>query len=310
MTPTTDCPYCSLADKRGQLYCSLHQTEMATLRSGIFFIHGRRFEQCDDHLTRLSLNFNLDESQAYTVGMRKHHVSPRQYLLIDEGQSFRTACNSDHPGRMLTVAYQVGLAQRMYYALCTSHDTSLDTPEGHAELHLFDQTQPMTPQVTSIASRLAVDNHQLNDVDFHEILEDLLEVVLMGQQGVQRRMASIDKVKRSTRQEIYRRLQWTIEYIDANFTRKVTVEELAGEACLSPFHFKRLFRQVFQQPPYQYIKMKRIQRAKELLARGYAVHEVCNLVGWEDASSFIRLFKKVHSITPGKFKTAVASGER
>jgi AraC-like DNA-binding protein len=110
-------------------------------------------------------------------------------------------------------------------------------------------------------------------------------------------------VKLATKQEIYKRLQWTIEYMDETFTKDLGIDHFANFACLSPFHFKRLFKQVFKVSPYQYIKSKRIEKAAALLQSGYAVHEVCKTVGWEDTSSFIRLFKKTYARTPGKFQS-------
>jgi AraC-like DNA-binding protein len=116
-------------------------------------------------------------------------------------------------------------------------------------------------------------------------------------------MLSIKTVKLSTKQELYTRLQWTKDFINENYAQHLTIGDLADLACLSPFHFQRLFKQVFNLPPYQYIKARRIEKARELLVKGIPVHTVCRSVGWEDTSSFVRLFKQKFSVTPKQYST-------
>jgi AraC family transcriptional regulator len=124
----------------------------------------------------------------------------------------------------------------------------------------------------------------------------------MIQGNIHRDLAAIKKVKKATRVEIYKRLQWALEFMDGHYQEQITVEDLASHACLSIFHFKRMFKEFFGETPYQYLKNIRLKKAADLLVRGMPVNEVCRSVGWEDASSFIRLFKKSMSVTPNQFR--------
>lgn len=311
MPASTECPYCNLAKKQGELYCSRHDTNMSGLRSGLFLIRTSSFQLCDPHMTRLSLNFNLDGEQVYSVESRNHKISPSRYLLINEGQYFRTSAAYERPARMLTIAYKVGVAKEIYRSLSKTHNQLLDNPESktHDDLFLFDRGYDMSPELFKKAAALC----ELNTSDFsadglESMLDDLLEGILIEHLPVQEEMLSMDKVKLSTKQELFKRLQWTKDYINENYARNLTVEELAGVACLSPFHFKRLFRQLFNQPPYQYIKARRMEKARELLLQGLPVSTVCRSVGWEDSSSFVRLFKQEFEITPKQFSLLTRAG--
>src|SRR5689334_19493001 len=99
MLSSTDCSYCSLARKSGELYCSKHSQDMTHLKSGVFYINEKSFEECDWHQTRLSLNFNFDDAQSYHVGSNNYSVSPSKYLLIAEGQWFKTSAQYKSPAR-------------------------------------------------------------------------------------------------------------------------------------------------------------------------------------------------------------------
>ncbi|HEY6332118.1 MAG TPA: AraC family transcriptional regulator, partial [Blastocatellia bacterium] len=97
--------------------------------------------------------------------------------------------------------------------------------------------------------------------------------------------------RRGVHQDIYRRLCRARAFIDAHYDEPLDLDLIAREACLSRFHFLRLFRTVFKQTPHQYLTERRIRRAKELLAASnMSVTEVCFEVGFESLGSFSTLF--------------------
>jgi AraC-like DNA-binding protein len=91
------------------------------------------------------------------------------------------------------------------------------------------------------------------------------------------------------------------EYIREHFNRTLSLEELAGVACLSPFHFHRLFVKNTGMSPHEYVIQIRIDRARELLLKGNSIAEVSTDVGFVDQSHFTRFFKRVVGIAPGRF---------
>jgi len=287
------------------LYCSRHSNDMSALDSGIFFIEGKNFEECDWHVTRLSLNFNFDASQSYFVGNREYRISPEKYLLINEGQSFKTFAASPVESRMVTIAFKVGLAEEICHTLNNSDEYLLEhTAADKGRRNFFEKTYPLDDFFQNRILSL-IQTSQDNSIDknyLNEQLESILIHLLILQKDVRQDALAINKVRKSTRIEIYRRLHWALEYIHNHFHEDIKVEQLALQSCLSSFHFKRLFKELFHAPPYQYIKKLRIQKASELLMKGQPVNEVCKAVGWEDPSSFIRLFKQVMQVTPHQFR--------
>ena len=76
---------------------------------------------------------------------------------------------------------------------------------------------------------------------------------------------------------------------------------MAGEACFSPFHFLRLFKNIYGRTPHQYLTYVRITHARKLLAAGKPVQDTCYAVGFESVSSFTSLFKKQTGHTPAAY---------
>jgi AraC family transcriptional regulator len=98
------------------------------------------------------------------------------------------------------------------------------------------------------------------------------------------------------------RLRQTIEYIEANLTGDLRLEEMAENVQMSPYTFGRLFTKTTGLTPHQYVLRARIKEAKRLLCEGKsAIADVSLQLGFSDQSHFTRVFHKITGITPRKF---------
>ncbi len=80
---------------------------------------------------------------------------------------------------------------------------------------------------------------------------------------------------------------------------KITIAQLANIAHLSQYHFIRCFRSAYELTPLQYLTLLRLKKASLLLKKsGASVGNIVLQCGFENESSFIRLFKKEFRITP------------
>ena len=92
------------------------------------------------------------------------------------------------------------------------------------------------------------------------------------------------------------------KFIDKNFSDNIGLNCMASEACLSKFHFLRLFKQLYGKTPHQYLTDVRIEKAKQLLRSGLPVSDTCFLTGFESISSFKALFKRCTGFTPSSYQ--------
>lgn len=104
-------------------------------------------------------------------------------------------------------------------------------------------------------------------------------------------------------QDIYKRIIMGKVYIDNNFKESLELEQISRHACLSCFHFHRLFTRVYRKTPHQYLTLLRLQHAKALLEKeGISITEVCNSVGFDSLGSFSTLFKKQVGYAPRYYR--------
>ena len=91
------------------------------------------------------------------------------------------------------------------------------------------------------------------------------------------------------------------EFIEANYSRNLSLEQLAQAACLSPFHFQRVFRRYLGVSPHEYLIQFRIRKAKEYLREGAPLTQVALDTGFVDQSHFTRHFKRAVGVPPGRY---------
>lgn len=97
-----------------------------------------------------------------------------------------------------------------------------------------------------------------------------------------------------------RRIQ---EFLHENFTRKMTVAELATIAGLSPYYFIRAFAKKFGQPPHQYVLALRLSFAEKLLGdNNLTIAEVAYLSGFSSQSHLTAVMRRHRHITPTEIR--------
>ena len=93
------------------------------------------------------------------------------------------------------------------------------------------------------------------------------------------------------------------DFIETHLGDDLTIEILANEACLSPFHFARAFKAATGTPPHRYLTDRRIGHAKFLIAEGrLPLAEIAGQCGFSSQSHFTRWFKRVVGTTPGAYR--------
>lgn len=104
-----------------------------------------------------------------------------------------------------------------------------------------------------------------------------------------------------------RMLARVAEYVDANLEQTIGLDDLAGVANLSSFHFHRSFRAATGITPHRYVTARRIERARRLLATDMPAAQVAFACGFASQSHFGQVFKAATGLTPRAYRTAVAS---
>lgn len=92
-------------------------------------------------------------------------------------------------------------------------------------------------------------------------------------------------------------------FITCNFTRDISLLEIAASAFLSPFHFNRIFKKYTAISPYTYLIQFRLKYASLLLQNtNLSVTEICYQSGFNNFPHFITAFTKYFNMNPLAFR--------
>jgi AraC-like DNA-binding protein len=101
----------------------------------------------------------------------------------------------------------------------------------------------------------------------------------------------------------FARLSRARDYLGSCYRDHVSLENAAREACLSPFHFNRVFARAFGETPHEFVTRTRIEEAKKmLLAQNQSVTDICFDLGYESLGSFSTRFRSLTGLSPAAFR--------
>ncbi|NSY90238.1 helix-turn-helix transcriptional regulator [Agrobacterium tumefaciens] len=93
------------------------------------------------------------------------------------------------------------------------------------------------------------------------------------------------------------------EYITANLTKDMTLDELSSLVRMSRFHFSRFFKETFGDSPVRYINKERVNFAKSVLVSSRAtISEIAENLGFGTVQNFIKTFRELVGVTPSEFR--------
>ena len=91
-----------------------------------------------------------------------------------------------------------------------------------------------------------------------------------------------------------------------NVSGRLCVEDMANAACLSSYHFARIFHAETGSTPMTYVRALRISRARELLYNGsMSIKQVAQASGYASVQHFTAAFKRATGYTPGEFRQSL-----
>ena len=93
------------------------------------------------------------------------------------------------------------------------------------------------------------------------------------------------------------------EYINENFRRDISLDDVSREVDISPYYFSKLFKQETGKNFIEYLTEIRLKNARELLQDSrLSIKEICAQSGYSDPNYFSRIFKKYEGVTPSEFR--------
>ncbi len=99
------------------------------------------------------------------------------------------------------------------------------------------------------------------------------------------------------------RVEQACMYIQKNYEKKLSLQDIAQVAHTSESHLRLLFRQNLLSSPVNYLRQVRLDKAKEfLMMTSHSIQEISHFVGFDDVSYFSRVFRKETNMSPNEYR--------
>lgn len=100
----------------------------------------------------------------------------------------------------------------------------------------------------------------------------------------------------------YARIEKAIDYLVNHVGEQPSLDDVAAQVHLSPFHFQRLFCQWAGTTPKRFLQVLTLERGKQLLQHSRALLDVSHDIGLSSSSRLHDHFVQLEAVTPGEFK--------
>jgi AraC-like DNA-binding protein len=230
----------------------------------------------------------------------RYEMGPAGWLVLNDGEEYTISIDSLRPVETFCLFFQPGFVEDAHRAATTSSTSLLDATTDAGPLHFAERLQSSAEVRAAI---LRARERRDDDFALDDALHAAAEELVRARGDVAARIARLPALRSATRQEIARRLDRAAAFIHGNLDGALSIGAMASEACLSPFHFHRLFAGYFGETPHRYATRLRLERAAALLrGSGREVVEVANACGFASAGSFSTLFARRFGVAPACFR--------
>lgn len=231
-----------------------------------------------------------------------HNLVNNSSFVINEARKFRLAYQSPNSSDVLVVFFSKDFVRRLIDDTTEGEFVSFKSPD-----QFFEKVQNEDVIYSNIYENIIsdFDSFRNNELHYKERAEELMTNIILNQRSVLNEINTLPFKRKSTKLEIYKRLNRSVDYMQSCFSDNLLLDDIAKHSALSKYHFLRMFKLFYKTTPFEYILLLRINKAKELLqTSNKSISEICYELGFESVPTFITKFRKRTGLTPGKYRVS------
>jgi AraC family transcriptional regulator len=247
------------------------------------------------------------------LGGRAVGVDDDNFLILNHGRSYSTSIRATLPMESLAICFRPELVERACAAMLAPLERALDqgdTLSGEAP-QFPENLQPHDKTISPVLRYIKA--HVLQGVDdeewYEEQLHFLLERMQIHRTRMRERMEALELTRTVTRREVFRRIGIATDLLHTSYAEPLDLNELARVACLSKYHFLRLFTLVHRVTPISYLQIKRTRVALRLLrTTRMTVSEIAAAVGFARRTTVLRQIRRWTGVGPLQIRAGTLDG--
>ncbi|MEQ9290561.1 MAG: AraC family transcriptional regulator [Cyclobacteriaceae bacterium] len=252
-----------------------------------------------------SLFTNCAGSSTISLEAKQVSIEDNAYVVTNNEQHYDLLIDQPHKTETFNIHFGDIFCREAWDVLIRRDDALLDDPGVLNDSPNFHFRSLPRTEVFNTTIQALKKNYSNGDEAHNEEMLLALFTLICSQNSREVLLEKrISGIRPSTRHELLKRLYVGRDFIHSNYHQNITLDQISEVTYLSKFHFLRLFKQVFQVSPHQYIKRLQLQKAEELLLQtDLPVHAIATQLGFENSSSLSRLLRKATGRYPKTIRT-------
>ena len=175
---------------------------------------------------------------------------------------------------------------------------SLLLTNGEKRVIYLPRESAVTSEIYDIIMHLYEENSNESE-NFEIFIQGYMNILV----GTLYRHGILENIEKNYNKEAVKKVWQAIEYVDKNYQRDITLEDLATTQNMNKEYFCRIFKKATNTTPTEYVNYVRIWKAENLLTTTRDnILEVSMAVGFSSVSYFNRVFKKLKGTSPSAYR--------
>ncbi|MBW1294980.1 helix-turn-helix transcriptional regulator [Aquimarina litoralis] len=258
-----------------------------------------------DHSDTISVQYQSTYTIKYVMdGVKRYHVnnqdlkvSKYEYLILNNSQIITEAKKGT---KGLSLFLSPTLMDEISHFYFGHHD-----PVKFLEVIQKNANQ----KVKNVLDTLVYLYHN-DKIGLHQQMEDLFmtisELIIQEQVSIDDNFKKLKIVRHNTKRALYKSITETKEYLNDNFSDKISLESISKDIGISKYYLHRLFKEIHGSTPLEYVTAIRIANAKNKLQYSKeSIFEIAIQSGFDNTAYFSNVFKKHVGLSPTQFRKAI-----
>ena len=253
------------------------------------------------HHTEFEISVFISGNGTYTVGNKVYHFRKGDVFMFSSNEIHCiTNIEADEPMDLLNIHFEPRFIWSAGNDLFDARFLKIFFERNENYENRLDRDNPATAEIRELI--LSIEKEFEVKKPEHELMikVDILKILVTA-------IRSYNYVKDNAcaftiRQQSLYNLEKAMDYIDKNLTENISLDNLAKNANMSRTYFCTVFKKLNGISPWDYITIKRVEKAIELLkTTNLTMLELALKCGFNNTANFNRAFKKVTSKVPSDY---------
>jgi AraC family transcriptional regulator len=229
-------------------------------------------------------------------------LEPGSFLVLNDQHTYSMDMELDAEGETFCIFFQRGAIEDLARSSTTREQELVDDP-GKLQQHSFVEAVIRDDDVLRAVTRLRRKIISGRTENLEAMILGVGEALVRSDHRLRELSRRVAARKSSTREELLRRLLRARDYVEGSLGSPLTLDLIARDAALSPYHLHRAFRQAFGETVHQYLTRRRLETAATLLrVSDRSILEICGAVGFVSPTSFTALFRRRYGVAPSFYR--------